>query len=327
MERFEKNLNDKEVKAVTIADEQVKAVITNYGARIVQLWIKDKEGRDVNVVFGYNSIDEYLNTNEVYHGAVIGRYANRIAKGRFSIHGKKYQLVCNNGVNHLHGGPDGFHQQVWEIVSVKPTEVVLSHLSPDGHEGYPGDVQVTVTYRIENRGLTIHYKAETNRETVFNITNHAYFNLNGVGNGNVLDHELQIQASRFTPVDYTLIPTGELMPVELTPFDFRKGMKIGDWITDAHPQIRIGNGYDHNFCFDDADGSLRKSAVALGDRSGIQMEVWTTEPGVQFYVNGERSLFCLETQHYPDSPNQSSFPSVALLPGQPFSSTTAYRFG
>lgn len=326
MEGFEKVWKGQQIEAFSISEGSVRAVITNYGARIVQLWVKHKKGEEVNVVFGYRSIDEYFTTKDIYHGAVIGRYANRIAKGRFSIDGKEYQLACNNGSNHLHGGPEGFHNQVWDVVSVSPNNITLSLLSPDGEERYPGTVKVEVTYTIENDGITIIYKAETDKDSVFNVTNHAYFNLNGVGNGQVLNHHLQINASHFTPVNETLIPTGEIAPVNRCPFDFRQGMKIGDNIDDDHPQIKIGNGYDHNFCLDKKEDELAEGAVAKGDTSGITMTMLTTEPGVQLYVNGERNLFCLETQHYPDSPNQPSFPSVRLQKGKLFSSSTIYRF-
>lgn len=326
MEGFNTNWNGQEIQAYTISQGNCKAVITNYGARIIQLWVNDHQGQPTNVVFGYNSFDEYQSTKEIYHGAVIGRYANRIAKGRFSIGHKKYELACNNGVNHLHGGPEGFHHQVWQVEDVTEQRLILSHHSPDGHEGYPGNLDVQVVYSIENNGIAIHYTARCDQETILNITNHAYFNLNGIGNGKVLDHNLKIHASHLTPVDYTLIPTGELQPVDLTPFDFRKGMKIGDWIDDAHPQIRIGNGYDHNFCLDKKVGELKQAAVATGDLSQIQMEVLTTEPGVQLYVDDARKLFCLETQHYPNSPNEAKFPPVSLKAGETFASTTVYRF-
>lgn len=326
MKEFEKTWKGKKIEAFTISDGSTSAVITNYGARIVQLWVKDKKGDDINVVFGYNSIEEYFTTEDIYHGAVIGRYANRIAKGLFILKSEGYELACNNGANHLHGGPDGFHNKVWDVTSISSASITLSLFSPDGEEGYPGNLKINVTYTIEDNSITITYNASADKDTILNVTNHAYFNLNGVGNRTVMKHELKIHASHFTPVNERLIPTGELAPVNHCPFDFRQGKKIGLDIEDDHPQIQLGYGYDHNFCLDKKDGELAEGAVAIGDQSGITMTMLTTEPGMQLYVNGERSLFCLETQHYPDSPNQPAFPSVLLQKEKPFSSTTIYRF-
>lgn len=290
----------------------------------------------VNVTPAYPSLDAYLSPTEApYHGATIGRYANRIAKGRFTLNEKIYSLPVNNAPNHLHGGPNGFHHQVWDVVEHKQDEIRLSYFSKDGEEGYPGDVTTTITYTLTDENeLLIRYDAETTKDTPFNLTNHAFFNLNG--DGNILHHHLQIAADYFTPVDATLIPTGVLQNVEGTAFDFRNAKRIGEDIDKDEEQLKRGGGYDHNFVLNKKTNELSFAAKAIGDKSGIVMDVFTTEPGMQLFsgnfeaVKGDastfRNTFCLETQHFPDSPNQPQFPNTILKPGNTFSSTTIYKF-
>ncbi len=301
--------------------------LTNYGCRIVQLLVTDKNNSQVDVVFGYKTIEEYLQTKDVYHGVVIGRYANRIANGCFELNDTVFQLAKNVGGNNLHGGPGGFHTKVWEVDDASASSITFSYLSPGGEEGFPGNLQTTVTYQLTNKNeVVIRFKATSDADTVINLTNHAYFNLNGVTSGNVLQHRLQIAADYITPVNENIIPTGEWMPVQGTPFDFNKPVEIGDGIGSNHPQIQLARGYDHNFVLRNYNNQLNQVATAVGEASGLLMHVFTTEPGMQLYVTGERKLFCLETQHFPDSPNQPHFPSVVLREGEEFVSTTAYQF-
>ncbi|HXB94248.1 MAG TPA: aldose epimerase family protein [Puia sp.] len=317
------------------------AAITNYGARLVSLIVPDKNGVLTDVVVGYDNISNYLHQPETYFGAIVGRYGNRIAKGRFQLDSNTYTLAANNGPNSLHGGKKGFSAVVWTARQLGDSAVELSYLSKDGEEGYPGNLQVRVTYTLtDETALRIDYQATTDKATVLNLTNHAYFNLNGQGSGPIYDHVLKLNADGYTPVDSTLIPTGKIDSVAGTPFDFRQPTAIGARIGDTgNQQIRYGKGYDHNFVLDKARGEV--AATVKGDSSGILMTVSTTEPGIQFYtgnfMNGTnpikggkkdvyRSAFCLETQHFPDSPNQPSFPSTVLKPGETFHSTTEYRF-
>jgi aldose 1-epimerase len=317
------------------------AAITNYGARLVSLLVPDKNGVLTDVVVGYDNIGNYLHQPETYFGAIVGRYGNRIAKGTFKLDGNDYTLAANNGPNSLHGGKKGFGAVVWTARQLGDSAVELSYLSKDGEEGYPGNLQVRVTYTLtDETALRIDYEGSTDKATVVNLTNHAYFNLNGQGSGPVYDHVLQLNADGYTPVDSTLIPTGKIDSVAGTPFDFRQPTAIGARIGDTgNQQIRYGKGYDHNFVLDKTKGDV--AATVRGDSSGILMTVFTTEPGIQFYtgnfMNGTnpikggkkdvyRSAFCLETQHFPDSPNQPSFPSTVLKPGETFHSKTEYRF-
>lgn len=328
---FERTINGKQTVQVSIKnDKGLEAMISNYGARIISLIFKG-----VNVTPGFSSLDVYASVVAPHHGATIGRYANRIAKGKFSLNGKDYSLSINNLPNHLHGGPGGFHAQVWDVVSNNENDIVLSYFSKDGEEGYPGNVKVFVTYTISNENeIIIVYKAETDAPTPFNITNHAFFNLNG--EGNILNHRLEINADYFTPVDETLIPTGEKAPVENTAFDFRRGKRIDEHIDNAEEQIKIGGGYDHNYVLNKSGEHLSFAARAIGDKSGIVMEVFTEEPGLQLFsgnfevVKGDastfRNTFCLETQHFPDSPNQPKFPDTILGVGEDFTSKTIYKF-
>lgn len=328
---FERTINGKETKLILLKNKNgTEAAISNYGARIISLVF-----HGINVTPGYSSLDAYASPLAPYHGATIGRYANRIAKGRFAVGDNEYSLAINNPPNHLHGGPGGFHTQVWDVENSFQNSVVLSYFSEDGEEGYPGNLNVTVSYTLsETDELLIEYKARTNKRTPFNITNHAYFNLNG--EGTILDHQLQINAGYFTPVDSTLIPTGELKKVEGTAFDFRELKRLGDDIDRDEAQVKTGGGYDHNFVLNKEEEPFSFAAKAVGDKSGIVMEVFTEEPGMQFFsgnfeaIKGDastfRNTFCLETQHFPDSPNQPQFPDTILTFEQPFSSRTAYRF-
>jgi aldose 1-epimerase len=319
-----------------------QAAVTNYGARLVSLIVPDKTGNPTDVVVGYDNINNYLHQPDTYFGAIVGRYGNRIAKGHFKLNGKVYTLATNDGPNSLHGGKKGFDAGIWTGKQLSDKSVQLFYLSTDGEEGYPGNLQVKVTYTLtDSNTLRIDYEASTDKATVLNITNHAYFNLNGQGSGTINDHLLQLNADGYTPVDSTLIPTGKIEPVAGTPFDFRQPTAIGARINDNSQQLKYGKGYDHNFVLNRSKDSLGLAAVAQGDKSGIVMTVRTDQPGVQFYggnfmkgtnpIKGGkkdeyRSAFCLETQHYPDSPNEPSFPSTELNPGQTFQSTTTFSF-
>ena len=328
---FERVINGKEVSLFSIGNEKsIEAVFSNYGARILMLLI---EG--VNVTPSYPDISFYQSpTIAPYHGATIGRYANRIAKGKFLLHGQEYNLATNNAPNHLHGGPCGFHNQVWEVENRYQNSLVFSYISKDGEEGYPGEVNVSVSYSLsQNNELIIEYNARTSADTPFNITNHAFFNLNG--EGSILEHQLQINADYYNPVDHTLIPTG-IEKVDGTAFDFRSLKRIGDEIDKEEIQLKIGGGYDHNFVLNKNEKVISFAAKAIGDKTGITMEVFTEEPGMQLFsgnfeaVKGDpstfRNTFCLETQHFPDSPNQPSFPTTLLLAGEIFTSKTIYKF-
>ncbi len=318
--------------------------VMNYGGVIVSMLVPDKNGVVEDVTLGYDSLTDYED-NRQFFGALIGRYGNRIAKGKFSLDGKEYSLATNNGVNHLHGGILGFDRVVWniEVISsgVNPS-LLLTYLSKDGEEGYPGNLKVEVTYTLtEENEVRIEYKATTDKKTIVNLTQHAYFNLTGNVKGDILGHELMIAADRFLPVDETLIPTGELKSVSGTPFDFNTSATIGTRINDDNEQLKFGLGYDHCWVLNDASDSLKKVATIYEPVSGRQMDTYTTEPALQFYsgnflsdkvigkkgtVYNQRSALCLETQHYPDSPNQPSFPSVVLDPQGTYHTVTVYKF-
>ncbi len=320
----------------------IEITATNYGCIITAMKVPDKSGKLADVVLGLNDFADYLRRHP-YLGAVVGRYGNRIGKGKFTLNGVEYTLACNNGENSLHGGIKGFDQAVWrarEVPGAKPA-VEFTHLSKDGEEGYPGNLSLTVVYTLEDDGLRIDYTATTDRDTVLNVTNHSYFNLAGEGTGDILGHEMQLFADQFTPVDAGLIPTGELRSVAGTPFDFRKPTVIGARIEQKDEQLERCNGYDLNFVVNGQAGTLRPAARARDPKSGRVMEVLTTEPGVQLYTGnflngsfrgksgaayGPRSGFCLETQHFPDSPNKPQFPTTVLRPGDTFRSTTVFRF-
>ncbi len=321
-----------------------KLAITNYGGRFVGLLVPDKTGRLRDVVVGFKTLEGFINSTEPYFGATIGRVGNRIAKGKFSIDGKEYNLFTNNGPNTLHGGKKGFQYVVWDAEQLNDSTLVLSYLSKDGEEGFPGNLQVKVTYGLtQNNEVTMQYEATTDKKTVVNLTNHAFFNLNGEGSGSINNHLLQINADAYTPIDVTLIPTGKTEPVSSTPFDFTKPMSIGSRLdTNANTQLRYGNGYDHNFVLRrNNSAGLQAAASIVGDASGIIMEIATTEPGLQFYggnfmqskntfkggsKDDFRTAFCLETQHFPDAPNQPTFPSIILEPGKTYLSSSVYKF-
>jgi aldose 1-epimerase len=321
----------------------VQAAVTNYGGRLVSLLVPDKQGKLVDVVLGFDSVHKYQLSTEPYFGATIGRYGNRIAKGKFKLDGKEYALATNNGVNHLHGGKKGFQYVVWDAKQIGDSLLELSYLSPDGEEGYPGNLQVKVSYLLnDNNELILSYEASTDKKTVVNLTNHAFFNLNGQGSGTINNHLLRIYADYYTPVDSTLIPTGKIETVANTPFDFRNPTQIGQRVDADHIQIKNGKGYDHNFVLNNYENAdMKPAAKVTGDLSGITMEVFTQEPGLQFYggnfmqskntIKGGtkddfRTAFCLETQHFPDSPNQPAFPSTVLEPGKKYSTKSIYRF-
>jgi aldose 1-epimerase len=326
------NANGVEVRAIT------------YGG-IIQSWkVPDKAGKPADVVLGFDTIEGYQ-ANDPFFGAIIGRYGNRIGSAQFTVDGRTYKLAANNGANNLHGGTKGFDKQVWtgEIVkSDRGQAVAFSRTSPDGEEGFPGTLKVRVIYTLtDQNGLIVDYEATTDKATPVNLTQHSYFNLAGEGSGTILDHQLTINADRYTPVNDTLIPTGELAPVAGTPFDFRKPTRIGERIDQDHVQLKNGRGYDHNWVLNRQNGGLQLAARAFEPNSGRTLEVTTTEPGMQFYagnfldgtikgkqghVYGHRSGFCLETQHFPDSPNKPSFPSTILKPGQRYRTTTVFTF-
>jgi len=318
----------------------MEALITNYGATIISLRVPDRNGKKDDVVLGYDSIQGYY-SGRAYFGCVAGRYANRIAKGEFQLDGVNYKLATNNGPNSLHGGIKGFDKVVWAATQ-DDDGLTLTYTSKDGEEGYPGNLTVTIRYTLKNdNSLHIDYHAVTDKATIVNVTNHAYFNLEGQGQDQILDHEVMINADGFTPVDSTLIPIGEIRKLSGTPFDFTTPHKIGERINDTlDQQIRYGLGYDHNFALNGEKGEMKLAVRVKAPISGRVMEVHTTEPGVQFYTGnflngsekgkgstyGYRSGFCLETQHFPDSPNQPSFPSAVLKPGEEYKTTTVFKF-
>jgi len=321
----------------------LKMTVTNLGGRIISLWVPDKNGELADVVLGYDSAFQYINGNP-YFGALIGRYGNRIAKGKFRLDDKEYNLALNNGENALHGGPGGFHNVYWNAQrdSVSPGSITLSYTSSDGEEGYPGELTAMVVYSLNDKNeLSIEYTATTNKATVVNLTHHSFFNLAGQGNGDILNHELIINADAYLPVDNGLIPTGELKPVSGTAFDFLKAHAIGERINGNDVQLQYGKGYDHNWVLNKKTGEFELAAIVEEPVSGRIMQVWTTEPGLQFYsgnfLDGKdigkgskpypfRSAFCLEAQHYPNSPNQSNFPITRLNPGEMYRQKTVYSF-
>lgn len=314
--------------------------ITNYGARLVSLITPDSIGVMRDVVLGYDNIDNIVNGNQ-YFGSTIGRYANRIANGKFTVDGIEYLLLQNNGSNALHGGEKGYDTTVWNSVQID-NKVVMKHIDKDMHEGYPGNVEITVTYELtDNNELKISYDATTDKATPFNITNHAFFNLKGAGNGDILNHKLMISANKFTPINEMQIPTGEVIKVNGTPFDFTVAKEIGKDINDDDEVLKFGFGYDHNWVLNGGENDLKFCAKVVEPENGIIMEVFTTEPGVQLYTGnfldgsdvgregipyGRREAFCLETQHFPDSPNKEHFPNTILRPGEKFYSQSIYKF-
>jgi aldose 1-epimerase len=318
--------------------------ITAYGAAVVSLVVPDRNGKPVDVVLGYDSLEDYI-AGRHYFGCIAGRYANRIAGGKFTLYGAEYRLAANDGGNHLHGGLRGFDKMVWQARKFKDNAdmgLSFSYLSPDGEEGYPGNLACTVIYTLGTANeLKVDYRATTDAPTIVNLTQHTYFNLAGAGSGDILSHELMINADRFTPVDNHLIPTGELRRVAGTPFDFTRPIAIGARIDHDDQQLIFGNGYDHNWVLNkDGDGPCL-AARALERNSGRTLEVYTTHPGLQFYsgnfpdnriaakagqIYPHRGGFCLETQHFPDSPHRPEFPSTVLDPGAKYEHTTIYKF-
>lgn len=345
MKPFGKTEQGEAVELYTLKNASGMEVdIITWGATVTRISVPDRQGTRGDVTLGFDTVAPYLQPHPFF-GSTVGRYGNRIAKGRFTLNGVEYKLATNNGPNHLHGGVRGFDRRLWKARSVSGADaqgVELTYVSKDGEEGYPGTLTATVTYTLTTRnGLHIDYRATTDKDTVVNLTNHTYFNLAGHKSGDILKHELMIDADRFTPVDEGLIPTGELRPVQGTPFDFRKPAAIGARIDAQDEQIKFGLGYDHNYVLNGKMGTMRRVARVTEPTSGRAMEVYTTEPGIQFYsgnfldgVKGKdgavykhRNGFCLETQHYPDSPNKPSFPSTVLKPGQTYRTTTEYVFG
>ena len=342
----------REVHLFTLANAAgMEADISDYGGTVVRLTAPDREGRFTDVVLGYARLADYLEPGRSpYFGSLIGRVGNRVAKAAFTLDGKNYALARNDGPNSLHGGSRGFDKVVWEAEessSDGSSSLRLRYLSEDGEEGYPGNLEATVLYTLSpDNALRIDYRATTDGPTPVNLTNHSYFNLDGEGRGDILDHVVVIDANRYTPVDSTLIPTGELRPVADTPFDFRTPRAIGERIDAAEEQIALAGGYDHNWVLNGDPGRLRPAARAVAPASGRVLEVWTTEPGIQFYTGNFlprpgagpamigkggrpyawRGGFCLETQHFPDSPNRPEFPSIILRPGEVLESTTVFRF-
>ncbi|WP_181304694.1 aldose epimerase family protein [Rufibacter sp. XAAS-G3-1] len=340
---FQKTIDGKQTDLFVLKNKNnVQAAITNYGGRVVSLLVPDKNGKLTDVSIGFANVEDYTEGADTYFGATIGRYGNRIAKGKFTLEGKQYTLATNNGANHLHGGDKGFSRVVWDAKQVDDKTLELTYVSKDMEEGYPGTLTTKVTYTLtDGNELKVNYQATTDKTTIVNLTNHTFFNLNGEGSGDVLGHTLQINADRYNPVDSTLIPTG-IEPVTGTPFDFQQPTAIGSRIKEQNQQLQYGNGYDHNYVLTggNAGKEMKLAATVTGDKSGITMEIRTQEPGIQLYSGNFmegghtlkvgkdefRTAFCLETQHFPDSPNQSAFPSTVLKPGQTYNTTTVHKF-
>jgi aldose 1-epimerase len=339
---FERTIDNKKTDLYILKNKNgMEAAITNYGGRLVSLLVPDKNGKITDVVAGFENVEGFQHSTEPYFGATIGRYGNRIANGKFKLNGKAYTLYKNNGPNTLHGGKKGFQDVVWDVNQPNDTTLQLSYLSKDMEEGFPGNLNVKVTYALtDDNCLKINYEATTDKPTIVNLTNHAFFNLNGWGSGTILNHEVQIDADNYTPVDSTLIPSGKIVTVAGTPFDFKKSTTIGARVNDNNEQLKNGKGYDHNFVLNKHSNSTPVAKVK-GDKSGIVMEVYTEEPGLQFYSGNFmhsknsmkagkkddfRTAFAMETQHFPDSPNQPQFPSTTLKPGQTYKTQSCYKF-
>ena len=340
---FKTDLNGKDIQLFRLINKNgVIVEITNYGGKVVSIIVPDKNGVFKDVVLGFDHIDDYISGNP-YFGALIGRYANRICKGKFSLLGKEYQLAKNNGENHLHGGIIGYNDIVWDAnFDENKNKLELTYLSKDGEENYPGNVSLKVIYSLtEENELKINYFATTDQTTIINLTHHSFFNLKGEGNGDVLDHELYINSDAFTPTNAESIPTGEFKSVVGTPMDFRSFTAIGKRIEQKDEQLEFGNGYDHNWILKNNKKSVVLASAVHEPESGRYMEVWTDQPGMQFYSGNfldgsdigkegkkypRRSAFCLETQHFPDAPNQLHFPSTILEPNKKYDYTCVYKF-
>lgn len=332
------------IDVYTLSEGPIEARVTNYGGYLVSLKVPDRNGKSEDIVLGFDNLDGYVNNNThkgtAYLGPIVGRYANRIANGTFTLDGKQYSLAVNNGPNALHGGIYGFHRMVWKGELV-PEGVKLTYLSKDGEEGYPGNLTVVVCYTLHKGALTIDYSATTDKDTILNLTNHSYFNLKGQGKGGILDHKLTLHASQFTWADANLVPTGEIKPVEGTPLDFRKSTRIGERIDADYEQLRLAGGYDQNWVLDSGGRKLAEAAEVYEPTAGRVMRVLTDQPGVQLYtgnffdgtITGKGGIvyqrhygLCLETQHFPDSPHHPNFPTTELKPGQRFHRVTVFSF-
>lgn len=344
-EDFQTTVNGKKTDLFILKNAQgYEVAVTNYGGAIVAIMVPDKDGNVANVIQGHDSIQSVITTPEVYRSTLIGRWGNRICKGKFTLGGKEYQLALNDGENHLHGGPKGYHAQVWTPTLMNDQSLVLKYVSPYGEEGFSGEVTITVEYTwTDDNELIIDYMATTNKKTIINLTHHAFFSIQGVGNPtpDVLDQICEVNADFYLPTDATSIPTGEILKVEGTPFDFRKPKTIGQDIEADDDQIRFGSGYDHNYVLNKKEvGELSFASRITDPKSGRVMETYTTEPGLQMYtgnfLNGaagqfgatfpRRSAVCFEAQHFPDSPNRPYFPTTVLNPGEVYTQKTIYKF-
>jgi aldose 1-epimerase len=341
---FETTIDGKSTHLYVLKNHDgMEAAITNYGGRLVSLVVPDKNGKMTDVVVGFKSVEDYQKSTEPYFGATIGRYGNRIAKGKFSLDGKQYQLSVNNGINTLHGGKKGFQDVVWNADQLNDSTLQLTYLSKDMEEGFPGNLNVKVTYSLTgDNGFKAEYEATTDKTTVVNLTNHAFFNLNGEGSGTILNHTVQIYADKYNPIDSGWIPLGPVATVKGTPFDFTKPVTIGARIGEDNIQLKNGKGYDHNFVLNETKvNGLNHATTVTGDKSGIVMNVYTEEPGLQFYSGNFmfgkntfsdgskddfRTAFAMETQHFPDSPNEPSYPSTVLKPGEVYKTYSVYDF-
>lgn len=341
---FGTTIDGKQTGLYTLKNHKgMEANITNYGGRLVSLWVPDRNGKMTDVVVGFKSVQDYVNSTEPYFGATIGRYGNRIAKGKFSLDGKQYTLFTNNGANTLHGGKKGYQAVVWDANQLNDSTLQLTYLSKDMEEGFPGNLNVKVTYSLTgDNGFKCEYEATTDKKTVVNLTNHAFFNLNGEGSGTILNHSVQIYADKYNSIDSGFIPLGPLAPVKGTPFDFTTPATIGLRIDGNNVQLKNGKGYDHNFVLNGTKvKGLNHAATVTGDKSGIVMNVYTQEPALQFYSGNFmlskntfsggskddfRTAFAMETQHYPDSPNEPTYPSTVLKPGDVYQTYSVYDF-
>lgn len=344
---FQKGINGKETDLFILKNKKgMEVAVTNYGCALLSIMVPDKNGKYANVVLGHDSIDHVINSPEPFLSTVIGRYGNRIAKGKFTLYGEEYNLTVNNGPNSLHGGPTGFHARVWDAMQIDESTIQFTYLSEDGEEGFPGNLEVNMTYRLEEdeNALVIEYRATTDKATVVNLTNHAFFNLAGIANPTptIENNILTINADFYTPIDDVSIPTGEIVKVEGTPMDFRSPQAIGERIDDTFEQIVFGAGYDHCYVLNKVEsGELSYAATCTDPVSGRVLDVYTTEAGLQLYtgnwLNGfegahgatfpARSAVCFEAQCFPDTPNKAYFPSATLIPGDEYQQVTIYKFG